>query len=86
MTCNDINYIGSKLDLIDTLCMNDNNPNYFSHNIYEIMYFSFKDKNAVYQFYNLMIIGNKLGFKREDIYKSSKNKIKVIDERLSNRY
>ena len=63
MTCNDINYIGSKLDLIDTLCMNDNNPNYFSHTIYEIMHFSFKDKNVVYQFYNLMIIGNKLGLK-----------------------
>ena len=82
MSFSDLKSIKMNLDIMTEIFIKDNNDIYY--NIYSIIV-SCK-RNPISQFYNLIAIGYKLGFTWEEIYKASKNKIKIINERLDNGY
>lgn len=83
MSFSDLKSIKMNLDIMTEIFIKDNNDIYY--NIYSIIDISYK-RNPISQFYNLIAIGYKLGFTWEEIYKASKNKIKIINERLDNGY
>lgn len=83
MSFSDLKSIKMNLDIMTEIFIKDNNDIYY--NIYSIINISYK-RNPISQFYNLIAIGYKLGFTWEEIYKASKNKIKIINERLDNGY
>ena len=83
MSFSDLKSIKMNLDIMTEIFIKDNNDIYY--NIYSIIDISYK-RNPISQFYNLIAIGYKLGFTWEEIYKASKNKIKIINERLDNEY
>ena len=83
MSFSDLKSIKMNLDIMTEIFIKDNNDIYY--NIYSIIDISYK-RNPISQFYNLIAIGYKLGFTWEEIYNASKNKIKIINERLDNEY
>lgn len=83
MSFSDLKSIKMNLDIMTEIFIKDNNDIYY--NIYSIIDISYK-RNPISQFYNLIAIGYKLGFTWEEIYIATKNKIKIIDERLDNGY
>ena len=74
MSFSDLKSIKMNLDIMTEIFIKDNNDIYY--NIYSIINISYK-RNPISQFYNLIAIGYKLGFTWEEIYKASKNKIKI---------
>lgn len=85
MSINDLNIIKDNLDSMhDSVITNENTD--IIYNFYTILDNAYKEENIVSQFYNLMAIGYKLNYTWNDIYKASKNKIKIINERLDNGY
>lgn len=83
MSFSDLKSIKMNLDIMTEIFIKDNNDIYY--NIYSIIDISYK-RNPISQFYNLIAIGYKLGFTWEEVYTATKNKIKIINERLDNGY